>query len=228
MVALMMPSPSHDDDTIASGVTWPKSHVAPHLNCQPKECSGAIDNAVGITWHQCLCHWHHKTKEVMFHLILIVLTSEVNSAIGSAIWHQVILVPMTLYDSKSHIAPHFICHALGNSMVPFMVPSVSCDADTGTNGITWQRKSCCTTIQLSWPKKCSSVIDDAVGIIWCRSQKGVIWPKETCCKSFHLSLCKENSNTIYDAVDIIWHQHHWQLCHITKKAMLHQILILLT
>ena len=59
-----------------------------------------------------------------------------NNAIDSAIWDQVTLVPMTLHEPESHSVPHFNCLSHGNVMVPFMLPSTSCDADTCTSGIT--------------------------------------------------------------------------------------------
>ena len=48
---------------------------------------------------------------------------------------------MASHDQKSHVAPHFYDLHLRNSVVPLMMPSVSCDADTGTNGGKCPQKS---------------------------------------------------------------------------------------
>ena len=120
------------------------------------------------------------------------------------------------------------------------MPSASCNADTGTNGITWPRKSSYASFQLSWPKKCNSAIDDAVGIMWCWSQwchktkrhvayhfNCLYLKKQLChlwCCWHHVTLiltpvtsCNTNTNCI------IWCQCQWQLCHDTKKVMLYVI-----
>ena len=75
------------------------------------------------------------SKEVILHLMLIVLTKEINGAIEKSIWYQVTHVTMASHDEKHHIAPHFNCLDLGNSVVQLMMPSASCDAHTGTDGI---------------------------------------------------------------------------------------------
>ena len=36
--------------------------------------SGAIDDAIDITWCWCQCKWQHMAKQVMLHLLLITLT----------------------------------------------------------------------------------------------------------------------------------------------------------
>ena len=42
------------------------------------------------------------------------------------------LVPVTQHNENSHVVPHFDKHGV----VLFMMPSESCDTDTGTNGVS--------------------------------------------------------------------------------------------
>ena len=118
----------------------------------PKECNGAIYNAIGFMCCWCWCQWHHMTKKVMLHLILVILTWGNQWGHLWCYQHQVLLT---------------------------MVPMVSTD-----------QKAIFHLISVFWLKKCNSAIDDAVSITW------------------H------------------WYQCHWQ--HLTKKAMLHLILIVLS
>ena len=46
------------------------------------------------------------------------------------------LVPMVYHDQKGYVAPHFDCLVLSNAVIPFMIPSVSCDTGTGINSVT--------------------------------------------------------------------------------------------
>ena len=84
----------------------------------------------------------------------------------------------------------------------------------------------CTTVQLSWPKDCSGVIYNAIGIIWChwhwcQHQKCHVAPHfsclnlitammplmmllDQCCTSFQLSSPNKCSCIIYNAIDIMW------------------------
>ena len=51
------------------------SHFIPSFQLSwLKECSGAIDNAIGVIWCKCFCQWCYMTKRVMVYLILIILT----------------------------------------------------------------------------------------------------------------------------------------------------------
>ena len=52
-----------------------KSQVTPCLNCLQLIESGVIDDALSITWQQCQYQWHHMPEKVMFHLVLIIVTS---------------------------------------------------------------------------------------------------------------------------------------------------------
>ena len=46
-----------------------------------------------------------------------------------------VLAPMVSHDPKSYVEPHFNHLDLRNAVVPLTMPSVSCDADAGANGI---------------------------------------------------------------------------------------------
>ena len=75
IVPLITPSVSCDTNASASGMTWPKKSCCTSVWMSwPKECNGAIDNVISITGHKYWCQWHHKTKKVMLHFILIILT----------------------------------------------------------------------------------------------------------------------------------------------------------
>ena len=52
--------------------------------------------------------------------------------------NDVMTVPvlMALHNQKGHVVPHFHHLDLRNIMVPLPMPLASCDADTGTIGIT--------------------------------------------------------------------------------------------
>ena len=111
MVLLTMLSASCYAHASTNRDTWPKK-LSAHFN-QPDiwkscvtsfwspwcmECNGITDDFISITWCWCQHQWHHMIREVMLHLILIVLTQKMNYAVDSAIWHQVSLVVMVLYD----------------------------------------------------------------------------------------------------------------------------------
>ena len=53
----------------------------------------------------------------MVHLILKVLTQEMDGAIDHAICHQVTVMPMASHVQKGQIVPRFNCLDLGNAMV---------------------------------------------------------------------------------------------------------------
>ena len=60
---------------------------------------------------------------------------------------------MKPHNQKTDVSPYFDHLDLTNEMVPLMMLSVSCDADAGSNDITWLKKVCCTLFWLSWPGK---------------------------------------------------------------------------
>ena len=74
-------------------------------------------------------------------------------------WHQ-----WTLHDHKGHLVCHFDHLDIRNVMVLLTMPSASCDADAGANGVTLPKRSCCTSFYSSWPKECNGIINNAVCI----------------------------------------------------------------
>ena len=72
MLPLTIPSVSHDADTSANYITcWKESCCTSFHLFWPKECNGAIYDAISIVWCWCWCQWHHMAKEVMLYIILI-------------------------------------------------------------------------------------------------------------------------------------------------------------
>ena len=45
-------------------------------------------------------------------------------------------VVIVSHDQKSHVAPHFSCLNLRNAVVPFTMPSTSCDIHTSSSIVT--------------------------------------------------------------------------------------------
>ena len=66
IVLLTMPLASYDSETSASSATLLKKSCQIFWVSWPNKCIGAIDNATSIIWYQ---HWHHRTKNVMLHLV---------------------------------------------------------------------------------------------------------------------------------------------------------------
>ena len=93
-----------------------KSHVASHFNnLDPRSAVLPLMMSLSVDSHD---HRSHVAPH-FDHLYL-----------------RYTVVSMASHAQKSHRAPHFDCLDLINAMVPLMMPSASCDADTGTNGIT--------------------------------------------------------------------------------------------
>ena len=51
-------------------------------------------------------------------------------------------------------------------MVPFIMPSVLCDAHTGANNITIPKETCVTLFKSLSPNEQNGAIDDAVSSTW--------------------------------------------------------------
>ena len=123
----------------------------------------ATDIALDVMWYQ--CQWHHITKQVMFHFMhfmfdIVYLSNAM----------MPLMIPFASCDCstsgitqpKNHTTPHFNCIDIMNEMVPLKTPSELSDACASNNGVTWSKKSCCTSFYLSWPKECSGYIDDTI------------------------------------------------------------------
>ena len=107
-----------------------------------------------------------------------------------------ILTPVMSHCQIHDVAPHFKYLGLRNAMVPLTILLACYGADTTANGVNvqkvilylilivftygiqwylfntisimWcqQKCQCCTTFWLSWLKKCSSAIGEAIDITW--------------------------------------------------------------
>ena len=64
---------------------------------------------------------------------------------------------------KTEVTSHFDHLELWNAIVLMMIPSVSCEANTG---IKWPMKSRCTLFQSSWSSKQNCAIDSAINVMW--------------------------------------------------------------
>ena len=135
-VVPLMPSASCDADTGTNNITWPRSHVAPYLNCLDLEKAmmtlmmllalcGTVSDPSGIMWHQ------HQ-------------------------WHHVMQMPVAVVShyQKSPSTSNFDC-----GIVTLRMLTRPCGATTCANGIIWKEKSLCTSFLSSWPKQCSDAID---------------------------------------------------------------------
>ena len=142
VVPLTMPSASCDARASVNNVTWAKTHVAPYFD--------NLDLRNALVW-----------------LMILPASRDVDVSIIGTTWSRKWCctpfwlscchlepddMPVALHDLKSHIAPHFSCHALA--------PMASHE----------QESQFCSVFQLSWPKKCNAAIIDADGIMWCKRQ----------------------------------------------------------
>ena len=110
-------------------------------------------------------------------------------------WHRI---------TKKSCLPHFYCLVLINTIFPLTIQSASHDTNTSIKFITWPKMSCCTSFQLSWPKKCNSGVDDTTGITWywyCCQRHHMT--KKSCCALFWSSWYTKCNDTTDDAVGIM-------------------------
>ena len=128
MVPLMTLLTSCDTDTSIDGITWPKTKKK--LGCtlsqfsQPNKYSGAIGNAIDLTWCWCQCQ----------------VSSDWKSQVVNAF--VLLMIPALASHQKSHVAPCFNHLYVANKMVPLTMLSVSIDDDTGVSSIIWPKTSC--------------------------------------------------------------------------------------
>ena len=106
----------------------------------------SVSGAIGTMC--CWCQWHHMTREIMLNLTSIILT-----LVMQWCFYWYVLMPVSVlmvsHDPKGHVPSHFSCLDLRNTMVLLVVPLASHDTDAGTSGITWLKRLCCTSFQLS-------------------------------------------------------------------------------
>ena len=148
-------------------------------------------------------------------------------------WHNVTQTPMAAYDSnasgycvtwpESHVTSNFECFDLKNIFVTLRILIASNDANPSANGMTWQEKSCCTSLLSSWPKECN----DATGMKWhwywywmaLHDQNSYVVPHFDDVDTRNVMVLLTMPSTSCDAGPLILHD---------QKVMLHFILIILT
>ena len=167
IVPLITSLASCDASAGINDVTWSKSPVVPHIDhiylrntMVPSmlllaSCD-ADTGTNGITWLEKSCYTSFQLS----------LPKECNGTIDdtvSVLWGW----SMVSHNQESHVVPPFDSCDLRNTMVPLMTMLVSCNTNTGANGISWPKKSCCTSFQSYLPKEFNGPVNDAVGIMWC-------------------------------------------------------------
>ena len=156
-VPLIIASVSWKVHVNANGVIWQEKHIAPHFDHLD------LRNAMMSLIMPLASH----VQKSHLQLILIILTFEMQMDNWQCHLASVDTSANVTPWPQSHIVPYFDCLDLGDTVVPLMMSSALCDADTGFNGTKWPRMSCCIKFQLSWPKVCNSAINDASSITWC-------------------------------------------------------------
>ena len=192
-------------DTCTNVIAWPKSHCSTFDLSWPGKCNGSTDDAINIMW----C-WHY-----------------INAP----------------HDQETHVAPHFNFLELRNVMVPLVMLLVSCDTDL--NGITWHQHQWHHTMPMPVSQDKKSHVTSNFDCLDLRNvtvtlrmltascdantnANGMTWPERSCDTSFWSSRHNECSVAINNAISTIWCWFCFQWCHMTKKIMLHFILIILT
>ena len=131
-----------DTDARANDIKLPRNYTAPHFNF--------LDLGKAMVLLTTLSAPHNSRAEAngitwpeesSFTSFGSAWPKECNGLVHISCWHQ--------------------CNGITRPM-----PKAAWDASVYVNGMTWVKQSCCTSFQLSWPKKCSSVIGDAIGILW--------------------------------------------------------------
>ena len=114
-------------------------------------------------------------------------------------------MPMVSPNLTGHVTLHFDCLDK-NLLLPFTMPLASYVVDADANGVTWPKKSHCTSFQSSWPEEFNDVIYNAISIpcYWCWCQWCLVTQK-SCCTSFQLSCPKKLNGVIYNSFGIMWH-----------------------
>ena len=87
-----------------------------------KECSGVIDNTVGIIWCQHYCHWCQWPKSHVAFPISHNWPKEYSGVLEdtfSVMWHW--YQHQWHHMTKCHVTPHFSCLNLRNGMIPLVI-----------------------------------------------------------------------------------------------------------
>ena len=240
IVLLTIPSAPCDAAAGANDVSWPKGHVAhqfDHLNLRSAKVTltmlfashDADANGNCTIWLNKSCctslllSWRKKYNGAIYDAVSIILH-----------WHQlhhVTTPPMAACDAngngnyvtwpKGHAAPHFDCLDVWNVVVPLTMLMASCDA-ISANSIAWPEKSCCTSFQSSWPKKCNGAIDNSINITCCLHQcQWQHMTKKSCYTSFQSFW---DNGGIDDVLSIMWHLHPCLWHNMTKLQLISIVL----
>ena len=168
-----VPLASCSVNTSANGITWKRSHVAPHF-----DCFDLVNEMVVFTMPVASCdvkqqcQWHHMTKKLMLHLILIILIIQMQLCHWQYHQHNMIQMPAPNASHNQKVMLLLFCEHLdlnnGNGAIDHTV------------GIMWHwqqhqwhhmtKKLCCTIFQLYWPNEYNGAIHNATGITWCWCQ----------------------------------------------------------
>ena len=104
-----------------------QGHVAPHFNqldlgnaMMPLVSPDVDTNSNGIFCHQHWCQSCDMIKNVMLHLISIIMTYWIQWCYSWCFKHHVL--PVASHDQKSHVVSHFNHLGLSNSVAAFTMP----------------------------------------------------------------------------------------------------------
>ena len=103
--------------------------------------------------------------------------------------------PIASQDQKSHVAVILI--VLTREM-NYAIDNAIWHQVTLVAIVSHDKKSYCTSFQLSWPGKCNGSINDAINIMWCWH-----WYQGHHMTVFQLSWPKKCNGAIDDAVGIV-------------------------
>ena len=104
-------------------------------------------------------------------------------------WYH--MMPMPIASHYQKVMFHH--HDVKKAMMPFMTPSTSLDANPSANGITWPRRLCYTSFQLSWCKECNTVTH----LLWCYQHHVMLMPEPMA-----LHGQKGNDTSHFDCLDL--------------------------
>ena len=168
-----------------------------------------IDNTVVITWHQYQCQWTTNSCYTLFQVCWPKKSiGAIDNTVG-IIWHYLQCKGCHM-TKEVMFALDFNHLDLRNVMVPWMTPSASHDTDANTTGITWPKKSCCTSFHLS------NLRNAVVPLMMHQCQWHQI-NNMPCCTSFQFSWHKKGSGTTENVISISTFQCRTQRCHMTQK-----------
>ena len=153
----------------------------------------------GMQW----CHWQYHKHCMMLSLApnFNCLDLRMQRCCWWRFWQNVILVLIMPINQKRHVALHFDCLYLRNTIMPFMmlltscytdsdpkwhhvtpIPVASCNANASGNCITWPKSlvtsnfDCLDPRNVMLPQTMLTASCDAI-----TSVSGIIWSQKLCC-----------------------------------------------